>query len=95
MKDNVTIKKSALEDLGMRLFGAPVQVVQGYIKKLRIDIPWNKILSKPCEIALDDVHIVMRPSASFDPEFAKRMIWKAKKGKFDELLDHIRVSKTS
>ena len=91
VKDNVTIKKSALENIGMRLFGAPLVVVKGYIKKLRIDIPWNKILSKPCEVLLDDIHIVLKPSASFDPEFAKRMIWKARQGQFEELLDQVRV----
>lgn len=50
VKDNVVIKKSALEDILMGLFGTPVNVVKGYIKKLKIDVPWNKLLSKPVEI---------------------------------------------
>jgi len=62
VKDNVTVKKTALEALFMSLFGAPVQVVKGHIKKLRLDIPWNKLLSKPCEITLDDLHIVIKSS---------------------------------
>jgi hypothetical protein len=92
VKDNVAIKKTALESLGMSLFGAPIQVVNGYIKKLRIDIPWNKLLSKPCEMYLEDLHVVIRSNPSFDIDFARRMIWKRKKNLFNEMLDQIRVS---
>lgn len=63
VKDNVTVKKQALESLFMSAFGAPVTVVKGYIKKVRIDVPWNKLLSKPCEINLEDVHVVISASA--------------------------------
>lgn len=91
VKDNVTIKKNAVESICMSLFGAPVHVVKGYIKKVRIDIPWNKLLSKPCEMCLDEVHLVLKASTKFDHQFAKRMIQKVKKGQFHELLDSIRV----
>jgi hypothetical protein len=47
----------------MSAFGAPVTVNKGYIRKLRVEVPWNKLLSKPCEINLDDVHIVVNSSA--------------------------------
>ena len=76
----------------MSMFGAPVTVVKGFIRKLRIDVPWNKLLSKPCEIYIEDVHVVIKPSAHFDEEFAKKLRWKIKKGQFDELLYQIRVS---
>lgn len=66
VKDNVTIKKQALESLFMSAFGAPVIVVKGYIRKLRFDVPWNKLLSKPCEIYLEDVHVVVNSSAQYD-----------------------------
>jgi hypothetical protein len=62
----------------MSMFGAPVSVVRGFIKKLRIDIPWNKLLSKPCEMSFDEVHVVLKASTKYDEEFAKRMIWKIK-----------------
>ena len=79
----------------MSIFGAPIQVVNGYIKKLRIDIPWNKLLSKPCEVYLEDLHVVIRSNPSFDIDFARRMIWKRKKNLFNEMLDQIRVSSDS
>ncbi len=81
----MTIKKGALENIFMSAFGAPVTVVKGYIKKLRIDVPWNKLLSKPCEVYLDDIHLVVRCSSEYDKEFAKRMLWKIKKGEFEEI----------
>jgi len=80
VKDNVLIKKQSLESLFMSAFGAPVTVNKGYIRKLRIDVPWNKLLSKPCEINLDDVHLVVNSSAKFDREFAKRMVRKFNMG---------------
>jgi N-terminal region of Chorein or VPS13 len=82
----VTVKKQALESLFMSMFGAPVTVVKGFIRKLRIDVPWNKLLSKPCEINIEDLHVVIKSSAHYDKEFAKRMLWKIKKGQFYELL---------
>ena len=83
----MTVKATAFENLFQSMFGAPVTVVRGFIKKLRIDVPWNKLLSKPCEIYLEDVHIVLKSSTKYDKEWAKRMIWKAKKKGFAELLE--------
>jgi hypothetical protein len=65
-KDNVTVKETAFENIFSSLFGAPVTMVRGFIKKLRIDVPWNKLLSKPCENYLDDVHIVLKSSTKYD-----------------------------
>ena len=69
----------------MSAFGAPVTVNKGYIRKLRVDVPWNKLLSKPCEIHLEDVHVVVNSSAEFDREFAKRMLRKINMEKFEEI----------
>jgi hypothetical protein len=91
IKENVALKKTALESLCMSLIGAPVYVVNGYIRKLKIDVPWNKLMSKPVEIALDEIHLVVKASATFDNEFAKKVIWTAKQGKLQELLDQIKV----
>jgi hypothetical protein len=63
----------------MSLFGAPVYVVKGYIRKLRIDVPWNRLLSRPVEVYLDDLHIILKAPPSFDVNFAKKMLWRAKK----------------
>lgn len=81
VKENVAIKKTALENMLMGLLGAPVHVAKGYIKKLRIDIPWSRLLSQPCEVYLEDVHIIIKSPAVYDPEFSKKMIWFSKKDK--------------
>lgn len=73
------------------MFGAPVKVVKGYIKKLRLDIPWSKLMSKPCEIALEDVHLIVNCAGKFDLELAKKKIWKNKKALFEEIVSQIRV----
>ncbi len=91
MKENVAIKKTALESVFMSLFGAPVHVAKGYMKKIRIDIPWSRLLSQPCEVYLEDVHIIIKCPALYDPEFTKKMIWLSKKDKVKLLLDQIKV----
>ena len=44
-KENVKFKHNAFEGLFRFLCGSPVTIVQGYVKKLSIDVPWSKILS--------------------------------------------------
>ncbi len=87
VKENVAIKRTAIESICMSLFGAPVAVVKGYIKKLRIDIPWNKLLSQPCEVYLEDIHVVLTSNSSYDINFARRMLLRDKRNKFSELLE--------
>ncbi len=90
----MALKPTALESLFLSLFGAPVTVVRGFIKKLRIDIPWNKLLSKPCEVYLDDVHVVLKSTTKYDKEWVKRAIWVSKKKDFSELLEQVRKQKS-
>ena len=86
VKDYVGIKKNALESLCLYLLGAPVTVVKGYAKKVKVDVPWNKLMSKPVEIYADEVHIILRSSPTFDISFAKKMIRQEKMEKVQELL---------
>ena len=86
------VKKLAFTDLFSAAFGTPVQVVQGYIKKIKIDIPWNKILSAPVEVWLDDLHVILKSSEKYDRNFVKKQLNKLKKKKVDELLKKIKVS---
>ena len=66
--------------------GAPVYVKTGFCRKIRINIPWNEIMSKPVEIFLDDIHGICETPPGFNKEFAKKAYHKAKMKKFDELL---------
>lgn len=35
----------------------PLKLVRGVIGKLRISIPWRKILFAPCKIYISDIHV--------------------------------------
>lgn len=72
------IKKTALESICTSLLGGPIYVKKGYIKHLRIDIPWTKLLSQPCEMIFEEVHIVLYCPSYFDITFAKKVLLKEK-----------------
>ena len=74
------------------MFGSPAQVVQGYIKKLTIDVPWNKILSDPVEITIDDFHVILKSSEFYNRNFVKKSLIQKKQEKVNELLKQIKVS---
>ena len=74
------------------MFGAPAQVVQGYIKKFTIDVPWSKILSDPVEVTIDDLHVILKSNEFYNRSFVKKSLIKAKKEKVDQLLNQIKVS---
>jgi hypothetical protein len=52
--------------------------VQGYIKKICIDVPWTQILSKPVEIKIEEIHIIMKSSDAYDRDFVKQQLFAAK-----------------
>ena len=73
-KENVKIKRDAFEGLTKSIFGAPCTVVQGYIKKLQIDVPWSEIQSKPLEVTIEDLHVILTSSECYDREFVKKTL---------------------
>jgi len=91
-KEDVKLKNSACGELFAGLFGAPVNVFHGYIKKLTIEVPWSNLLSKPVEVKIEDVHIILTQSAKYDREFVKRTLLRTKRAKVEKLLKQIKVS---
>ena len=85
------MKKDALQPLMGALLGAPVNVVTGFIRNIRINVPWSEILSKPCEVYLDDIHVICSSPAKFDKEFAMQTYHKLKTAKFEQLLKEIKA----
>jgi len=55
--ENVHIKKSLLDDLGL-----PIVLRAGFIGSLRVKIPWKKFTEAPVEIFLEKVYILLSPS---------------------------------
>ena len=39
----------------------PLDLLMGKIGRLKIDVPWNRLSSKPVEIEIDSVYIVVTP----------------------------------
>lgn len=69
-----------------KLLGAPINVKIGYIRRIQINVPWNELWSKPCEITMDDIHIVVDSPNHFDFNFMKKFHHKEKKYIFDDML---------
>ena len=92
VKENAVIKITALQSLMRSLVGAPVNVRTGYCRKIRVTVPWSEILSKPCEIYLDELHAVCDSPAGFDKAFAQKTHHLAKMKKFEQLLKQFNVS---
>lgn len=95
VKDSCVIKTAALQPLSRSALGAPINVRTGFVRKIRINIPWSEILSKPVEVYLDDVHVVCDSPAGFDKEFMLKAVHKIKTQKFEALLQQFRVSTCS
>jgi hypothetical protein len=66
--ENLIIKKDALGFLSQKL-GIPIEIEFGLIKKIELQIEWDKILSSSSYIFLSDVHLLAKTSHSYDPAF--------------------------
>ena len=65
-KENVKIKRDAFEWLTRTALGVPLPVVQGYIKKLQIDVPWSELQSRPLEVTIEDLHVILTSSELYE-----------------------------
>mgnify|MGYP002630922391 CR=1 FL=1 len=86
IKESCIVKANAIQSMMRSMVGAPVTVKTGFVRKIRINIPWAEILSKPCEIYLDDVHVICDSPAGFDKEFLRKSEHKSKIEQFEILL---------
>ena len=51
-----------------------------------IDVPWTQILSKPVELKIEEIHIILKSSDRYDREFVKKTLLSAKKQEVDKIL---------
>ena len=71
-KNNVKLRSNALELLMPT--PTPLEIVQGYIKKLLIEVPITRILYEPVIITVEDMHIIIKSSERYDRQFVKRVL---------------------
>ncbi|KAF8591826.1 vacuolar protein sorting-associated protein 13 [Ramaria rubella] len=66
---NLRLKKSALDK-----FRLPVDVLEGHLGRLTLSIPWTSLSSKPVEILIEDIYLLVAPAsnAKVDPEDDER-----------------------
>ena len=55
VKENMIFKKTALMRLS-KIIGLPLDVTDGYAKRLMVHIPWSSLWKEPVEIVLEDVY---------------------------------------
>ncbi|KIJ26914.1 hypothetical protein M422DRAFT_55307 [Sphaerobolus stellatus SS14] len=82
---NLRLKRSALDK-----FRLPVDVLEGHLGRLSLTIPWTSLSSRPVEITIEDIYLLVSPASNtkIDPEDDERRAQavKAERLKSSELL---------
>ena len=72
-------KKTALMRLS-KIIGLPLDVTDGYAKRLMVHIPWSSLWKEPVEIVLEDVYACCTVNSQYSQEFAEDMLLQYKDG---------------
>lgn len=62
-KGKVSLQNLHLSHSIFHHFGIPFDARKGIIRNLEIEIPWSNLLSKPLQVRVDGVFIVVQPHA--------------------------------
>jgi len=54
--DNLELKPSALEDLHL-----PITVTRGFVKKIRVEIPWASLTTRPVKVLIEGIYLQASP----------------------------------
>jgi len=49
-------------------------------------VPYTQILSKPVELRIEEIHIILKSKDHYDRDFVKQMLLTAKKEQVDKIL---------
>ena len=70
---NLSVFAGAVELKGMKLkrsafdrLGVPVSLAAGYVKLIKLDIPWRSLGSKPIRIEVDTVFACILPRSQYE-----------------------------
>ncbi|KAF2103644.1 vacuolar protein sorting-associated protein 13 [Rhizodiscina lignyota] len=77
---NLELRREALDQLRL-----PLNVVEGHLGQLTLQIPWSNLRSKPVRVNIEDVFILAAPreDADYDPEEEERRAHALKMEKLD------------
>ncbi|CAF4395691.1 unnamed protein product, partial [Adineta steineri] len=73
--ENVHLKTNALND-----FNVPLEIITGYLEKLKIHIPWKYLYTHPTKIEIDGFFLLVAPKTDvvYDPEKAEQIEYESK-----------------
>ncbi|CAF3303475.1 unnamed protein product, partial [Rotaria sp. Silwood2] len=73
--ENVHLKTNALND-----FNVPLEIITGYLEKLRIHIPWKHLYTYPTKIELDGFYLLVTPKTdgNYDVERKEKEEYESK-----------------
>ncbi|CAG8516340.1 7059_t:CDS:10 [Ambispora leptoticha] len=75
---NLQLKKEALDK-----FDLPIEVLEGYLGELTLNIPWSNLGNKPVKVFINNVYLLAVPRAEseYDPEEEERRAQQLKEEK--------------
>ncbi|KAJ1549196.1 hypothetical protein HK405_008107 [Cladochytrium tenue] len=79
---NLRLRREALDK-----FNLPVDVLEGYLGELTINIPWNDLKNKPVQIFINNVYVLATPKADadYDPDLEEERLNRVKMEKIEAL----------
>ncbi|KAJ3332602.1 hypothetical protein HDU76_013706 [Blyttiomyces sp. JEL0837] len=77
---NLKLKREALDK-----FNLPVDVLDGYLGDLTLNIPWNDLKNKPVRVFINNVYLLAAPKrdTDYDPDLEEERMFKAKMEKIE------------
>jgi len=60
-RGHITLERLKLRREALYSWGLPLDIKAGYVEKIELQIPWNRLGSAPVTITLDGVYLVASP----------------------------------
>ncbi|CAG8450182.1 1456_t:CDS:10 [Cetraspora pellucida] len=69
-KGDVVLRDLQLKKEALDKFNLPIDVLEGYLGELTLNIPWSNLKNKPVKVVINDVFLLAVPKAEseYDPE---------------------------
>ena len=58
---NIVIQNISVKPEVIQMLGLPVKMKYSFVGKLTVSVPWTSLSSKPVEIVLEDVFVIIEP----------------------------------
>jgi len=86
--ENLIIKKNALDFLSEKI-GIPLEIKYGLIKKIELEIEWDKFLLSNSSLKFSEVHLMCMPGHNYDSSFKNKIVSKLKNDLIEKKFKHI------